>query len=707
MGQDWQMARRLIKLFTLYFLILGSSSVFASTRFIATDGGTGSQCDGLTDHALSGATGTNCRLNNPMWVFPARSESTTRAAVAGDTVVIEGSDQAGTGSYRVGCQGATCISSTVNLNNTSFCSAAASYDCYMNTVPNNITVIGCTTSGCGCTPAFDSTTKKWITTCTHPRPEIWGAGNIGQVFSINGASNVTFQDLEITDHGACGYPNPVANCGHGADSTSLSAQDGFDQTNSDTVLYKNLNIHGLSRTGAHGGSVGNHQWDGSTVAYNGSAGVDYDSCNNDGTCGVTNGKYMRYYKSHVIWNGCVENYTGSGAGTLVALACHDQNTSGYGDGVGGTNSSGAWDIQDSEFSHNVSDGLDLLYFNRSGTSGGTITVKRSLFEGNVGDQLKTDNNVIAEDNYIISNCQFFKGQVYSDASISMCRGSGAVVVASNVNSGTTTAKFYNNTVTSNDDVMFIGGSTSSCGGNAFTISAKNNTLMGGADYNGGDATSIFYADCGSSGSATFSEDYNTCTNNFKEASPCPATHSKNNMTTANTFAGTIKQGTVGTQTLSTYYQSTDYVTQLTLKSTSTAIGAADATISGTDAYGYGAQDRGVIWDMGALDYAAASSPVCGNGSIESGEACDDSNALSGDGCSSACAVESGFSCSGTPSSCSTTCGDGIIAGTEQCDDSNTTSGDGCSSTCQSEGVTASVKVKMFGRIKASGGLKFQ
>ena len=38
--------------------------------------------------------------------------------------------------------------------------------------------------------------------------------------------------------------------------------------------------------------------------------------------------------------------------------------------------------------------------------------------------------------------------------------------------------------------------------------------------------------------------------------------------------------------------------------------------------------------------------VCGNGAMETGEQCDDGNAVSGDGCSSACKTEN--------------CGDGIV-----------------------------------------------
>jgi len=42
---------------------------------------------------------------------------------------------------------------------------------------------------------------------------------------------------------------------------------------------------------------------------------------------------------------------------------------------------------------------------------------------------------------------------------------------------------------------------------------------------------------------------------------------------------------------------------------------------------------------------------CGDGQIEGDEVCDDDNKEDGDGCSSICEVESGFTCSGEPSVC--------------------------------------------------------
>ena len=71
---------------------------------------------------------------------------------------------------------------------------------------------------------------------------------------------------------------------------------------------------------------------------------------------------------------------------------------------------------------------------------------------------------------------------------------------------------------------------------------------------------------------------------------------------------------------------------------------------------------------------AAAQPVCiinpcGNGRVDTGEACDDGNILSGDGCSPTCGNEA--------------CGNGDVEPGERCDDGNTSNGDGCSADCLS------------------------
>jgi len=76
--------------------------------------------------------------------------------------------------------------------------------------------------------------------------------------------------------------------------------------------------------------------------------------------------------------------------------------------------------------------------------------------------------------------------------------------------------------------------------------------------------------------------------------------------------------------------------------------------------------------------------ICGDGGLDSGETCDDGGTDAGDGCSATCQEETGFSCTGEPSTCTAICGDGLIKGSEACDDNNTTPSDGCSATCTIE-----------------------
>jgi len=68
--------------------------------------------------------------------------------------------------------------------------------------------------------------------------------------------------------------------------------------------------------------------------------------------------------------------------------------------------------------------------------------------------------------------------------------------------------------------------------------------------------------------------------------------------------------------------------------------------------------------------------------------CDDANTKSGDGCSSICKVEKGWTCSGgnalTKDTCKEICGDGLDFFKYSCDDGNYVNGDGCDRTCNIE-----------------------
>ena len=113
---------------------------------------------------------------------------------------------------------------------------------------------------------------------------------------------------------------------------------------------------------------------------------------------------------------------------------------------------------------------------------------------------------------------------------------------------------------------------------------------------------------------------------------------------------------------------------------------------------------GVFSAYGCTDDSVAVKSECGNGILEYLEACDDGNAVGGDGCSETCtAIEDGYECRVTGLPCTkkdpgsgpepepvNLCGNGVLDDKEICDDANTANGDGCNSDCQVEfGYTCS------------------
>ena len=98
-----------------------------------------------------------------------------------------------------------------------------------------------------------------------------------------------------------------------------------------------------------------------------------------------------------------------------------------------------------------------------------------------------------------------------------------------------------------------------------------------------------------------------------------------------------------------------YGTLLAGTTVSTANGFAVASSQAVEefpaiAYNSAGLDYMIAYQSGAGIYVRIARQ-CGDGVLQSGELCDDGNASDGDGCSATCGVESGFTCSGSPSLC--------------------------------------------------------
>jgi hypothetical protein len=433
---------------------------YGLTYYVRTDGGTPAQCDGKTNAALVGASGTNCAWAHISYALP--SGGTARIA-GGDRLIIAN------GSYMVG----------YGMPGTTGCATAYPYDCKLLPVPSG--------------PSASQPTRivgiEYATGCKK-KPELWGTERVRTVLDLNGSNNVEIQCFEITDHSNCngwgsGYTNPALNCrSSGGYPNGTYADAGIVAANSSSVLLQNLNIHGLALYGINAAELTDWTMNYVRLALNGGGGW-----------GGTYGSYTRLYGTITLsnmvveWNGCSDNYPISD----TPYACADQNGAGYGDGIGLDNTGGNIFITDSVFRYNIQDGLDMLYHNL----GGTMTLNRVWAEGNIGNQIKVNGStVVVTNSTVIGNCNHIPTKVsipYTAPSSGLvaCRAAGDVLAialydcsgatgqscAAGPNVGTT-GYVINNTITGGGNVMIIGAT------GVFTVTTnpvlyiKNNIMLG-------------------------------------------------------------------------------------------------------------------------------------------------------------------------------------------------------------------------------------
>jgi hypothetical protein len=205
---------------------------------------------------------------------------------------------------------------------------------------------------------------------------------------------------------------------------------------------------------------------------------------------------MRFTRWTVEWNGCAESWP-----EKVPNGCWAQSAGGYGDGVGTGATRGRWIIEDSKFLNNTSDGLDLLYH----TLGGSVTLNRVHAEGNAGNQVKVTGQTQITDSVLVGNCAFFEDQPFNYW-VDHCRALGNTLELVFTNGEQ--SSIVNSTIYGQGDGLIGGGPREGfqCNG-AETITARNNILVGSADYfDPANTTFLFYQE-GCSG-LKLDSDYN-------------------------------------------------------------------------------------------------------------------------------------------------------------------------------------------------------
>lgn len=673
------------RILLVLFIVLIGTRAFAACPggvcYVRPDGGTcgGStpQCLGGIDAAYDGSgTGEACSCKNPYYVIGwyqyGNQQTGGQAGImsGGDTVIIS------PGTYIMGN----------NPSGDTFSCGSVGYTCTTRRIPSGTALVptrvaGCTATGC---PGH----CKEDGGC----PKLTGMSRIEWFFDVRFQDYVQLDSLEITDNSTCGEQTNT--CSVSCINSCLGEETGGKiggvylgsgiSAGASNITLENLYIHDLFGHGLKG-NVNTMNVIDTNLEFNSTGGWNADVCTEKTTQCPVSGTITfsgstpvttTNSKCSVKWNGCQE---APGSDSIPANGlCADQSAGGYGDGLGTNYSNADFIFNQCDVSWNTQDGVDLLYLNRGGMTGGSVTIKRSRVEGNVGNAIKCPNDMLLEDNLILGNCMFFEGKDYqmSPGTFTNCRSGGAPIAIS-FSTNTEIPKIYSNTILSNGDTGIQTSSIITCtSGNPVYL--YNNIMIGGYDYGSTDKSDMFY-NSSSNCTASLVEDYNACDNNWKY-SECASANDINGTLASIKFTGTISQGT-GAYT--GYYTGEDYMDQVPIASDSPAVNAADESLSGDDAYDFNYYNRGASWDIGGLEYNSSTpSAVCGDGVIEGTETCDDDDTDSLDGCSNVCAIEAGYSCTGEPSVCTADCGNTVCAGSEECD-----TADMCGQTCESQGFS--------------------
>ncbi|MCX6030896.1 MAG: DNRLRE domain-containing protein [Chloroflexi bacterium] len=419
--------------------------------YVRTDGGSVDQCTGLTDAPYPGSgTGQPCAWSH---LFVALPPGGTPRIRGGDTLVIR------PGSYMLG----------YGAPETGNCSADYPWDCSMPPIPSGpdashkTRILGGSGQGAGVRGQGAGGNGS----CVNP-PELWGTERAYQLLDLTDASNVELGCLELTDHASCvEFHTGGLACQRDAYPFGPWAVKGIYAEDSANVYLHDLDIHGFADTGVQAGRLTDWTVENVRIAGNGWAGWDGDIEGEDGNAGT-----LTFRRWTVEWNGCVETWPGG-----KATGCWAQTAGGYGDGVGAGETGGHWIIEDSIFRHNTSDGLDLLYTRRAGSQ---IEIRRTLAEGNAGNQIKTTGPVLIENSVIVGNCGYFEGQSFT-YNVDACRAYGNAVDLT-LKPGDQ-ASLTNNSLTSEGDCLVVAGCAEgeTCNG-AEAIRLRNNLFQGQTDF---------------------------------------------------------------------------------------------------------------------------------------------------------------------------------------------------------------------------------
>ncbi|HEX6612620.1 MAG TPA: choice-of-anchor Q domain-containing protein [Rhodanobacteraceae bacterium] len=429
----------------------------ATTYYVRTDGGTAAQCNGTADKAYPGSgTNLSCAWNHPFVALPPTTSNHPMSPRihGGDTLVID------PGSYEIGI-GAKDATKLYGA-----CTSTYPWDCEMPAIPSGTASNPTRIVGAG-----------WNSGCTS-QPELWGSNRVYHVLSLDRSSNVVVACLNLDDHSACidGDSDTSVACNRTSLPYGPWSDLGIHAQDSSNVTLQDLRIHGFASTAIQAGRLSNWTVNNVKMIGNGRAGWNGDL---GGSSGSSNSGNLNFSNVEIGWTGCTEQYP-----STTIYACWGSTTGGYGDSFGSAKTGGNWTFNQVYIHDGTQDGLDLLY--ADGT--GKITVLRSKFVGNAGNQVKLAGPSVIQNSVIVGNCAHFNGQ-YHMQSGDNCRAQGNALVV-RVFPGDLASVSYN-TITGQGDCLTQ--ADGNYGDSTSEVDMYNNVLLGQPKWNDGSVKScLFY-----------------------------------------------------------------------------------------------------------------------------------------------------------------------------------------------------------------------
>jgi hypothetical protein len=607
----------------------------ATTYYVRTDGSTATNCTGTTDAAYPGSgTGQACAFNHIFyalgWYGAGTSDGTAGVMSGGDTLIIK--DESVGGGYTAGFTG---------------CSTSYPNGCVTREIPsgsagNTTKIYGANYASCSAD--FSNATK------------VWGRERADHIFNLGGNDYIDFKCLDITDKSSCVY-NVTSQSTDGSSSYVCKRSGSYPWGNhadtgikSTTGTTTNVTLDKVRITGLVNGVYAQKKQDwvitDSEFSFNSS--VNWDNDVDGGGAGSPNHDEgtMTFTRVTMNYAGCGEVWDSRG----TPYYCTSQDQGGYGDSfsTGGGNNANIT-MTDIEMMHNVSDDLDNLYDDGTGT---TLIINRGVFGGSSGQAIKSSAEITHVENVVaIGYCGYFKEKSFTTFSSTQsgrsgsncnhdgvcddnensvgclcdpsggCGGAdgdcpafnncraGSVLAFSNVATG---QKFYvkNSTVYSNGDtIMTMSGANTCSGGTLYDI--RNSNFISGIEFNdGADKADFFYSDgSGNCADGTFTptEDYNYIVNTKNGSGDATGANSTWSASDVSRFVGTVPLNT-------SYLTADDVVGNFYLTS---AVGGADETVScqGNCSLDYQSFSRGADWDIGAIEYGSTPTTSAAKSSI--------------------------------------------------------------------------------------------